>query len=38
MYFMPTCKECNTVFYSSEGLEVHLIRAHKKGMMDNFSK
>lgn len=36
--FMTTCKECNTVFYSNEGLEIHLIQDHEKGMMDNFAK
>ncbi|MDE1839791.1 MAG: hypothetical protein KGH87_07725 [Thaumarchaeota archaeon] len=27
---MPTCKECNIVFYSQEGFQVHVEKVHNK--------
>ncbi len=27
---MPSCKECNLVFYSSDGLMLHVEKAHGK--------
>gem|GEM_PF-3784794 len=34
------CKECDLEFYSTEGLELHLVKAHRKtnpNMLDSFS-
>ncbi|WP_255408348.1 hypothetical protein [Candidatus Nitrosotalea okcheonensis] len=36
---MPTCKECNIVFYSQEGFQVHVEKVHNKpNSSDSFAQ
>jgi len=36
---MPTCKECDIVFYSQEGFQVHVEKVHSKpNSLDSFAQ